>query len=221
MEDEGFGVTAHVLRDSECDDLLSCVTAPDVRRGRAGARHLLSMPRISELVGDSRLRAIAGAALGGEPQPFRVTLFDKSAGSNWSVAWHQDTAVPLRERFHATGWGPWSVKEGVLFARAPASALSGIIALRVHLDDSTSTNGPLRVLPGTHRLGVLSDHDLADIQRSLSPLSCPVPRGGVLAMRPLLVHSSSRILIPLARRVLHIEYAQDLRLAPGISLAAA
>jgi Phytanoyl-CoA dioxygenase (PhyH) len=56
----------------------------------------------------------------------------------------------LKERQEAPGWGPWSIKEGVQYAHAPAKALQRVLALRVHLDDSTSKNGPLRILPGTH-----------------------------------------------------------------------
>ena len=32
----------------------------------------------------------------GPAQPFRATLFDKSASANWLVVWHQDTALPMR-----------------------------------------------------------------------------------------------------------------------------
>jgi ectoine hydroxylase-related dioxygenase (phytanoyl-CoA dioxygenase family) len=92
--------------------------------------------------------------------PYHATLFDKSPTSNWLVVWHQDTALPLRERKALAGWGPWSVKEGVNYAHAPASALRQVLALRVHLDDSTEHNGPLRVLPGTHTRGVLSDEEI-------------------------------------------------------------
>jgi ectoine hydroxylase-related dioxygenase (phytanoyl-CoA dioxygenase family) len=38
--------------------------------------------------------------------------------------------------------------------------MSKVIALRVHLDDSIASNGPLRVLPGTHKLGVLDDESM-------------------------------------------------------------
>ena len=48
-----------------------------------------------------------------------------------------------------------------------------------------------------------------------------VPRGGVLAMRPLLVHSSSKARANEPRRVLHLEYADALDLWPGLRLAIA
>jgi hypothetical protein len=103
------------------------------------------------------LISLAARTLDSEPVPFGATLFDKSSNANWLVAWHQDRALPLVERREAAGWGPWSQKGGVVYANAPATALAKVVALRVHLDDSTAENGPLRVLPGTHTLGVLSN----------------------------------------------------------------
>ena len=100
--------------------------------------------------------AIASRFLGPSAIPFRATLFDKSRGNNWLVVWHQDTALPLVEHRDVTGWGPWSVKAGITYAHAPASALARVVALRLHIDDSDADNGPLRVLPGTHAQGLLS-----------------------------------------------------------------
>ncbi len=136
-----------------------------VLRSRAGARHLLGHPLVRELATASPLRSLASSVLGTDATPFRVTLFDKSASSNWAVVWHQDTALPLQRRFEAAGWGPWSTKGGVLYAHAPTDALEQIMAIRLHLDDSTDSNGPLRVLPGTHNLGVLSDDAVSEIAR--------------------------------------------------------
>ena len=190
-------------------------------RSRAGARHLLGIPLVRELANDTRLVALAADALGASAVPFRATLFDKSPESNWLVAWHQDTALPLRRRVECEGWGPWSVKAGVLYAHAPAPVLERIIALRLHLDDSTSLNGPLRVLPGTHSLGVLSDEEIARLSATVEALECLSPAGGVVMMRPLLVHASSKSRGTQPRRVLHVEYASHMALERGIELAVA
>ena len=148
-------------------------------------------------------------------------MFEKTTDANWLVVWHQDTALPLRRREETPGWGPWSVKEGVIYAHAPASALSQVLALRVHLDDSTSRNGPLRVLPATHMLGVLSDDAIHQLAQDIVPVECCVPRGGIVAMKPLVVHSSSKSQSECARRVLHIEYAASTAIAGGLELAVA
>ena len=99
------------------------------------------------------------------------------------------------------------MKSGVLYAHAPASALEQVVALRVSLDDSTAANGPLRVLPGTHLLGVLTDEAIERCARDIAAVDCTIAAGGVVAMRPLTVHASSKAKTDRPRRVLHIEYA--------------
>ena len=113
------------------------------------------------------------------------------------------------------------MKDGVNYAHAPATALSQVLALRIHLDDSTHENGPLRVLPGTHTLGVFTDESLHDLSTRITAVDCRVPRGGVLAMRPLIVHASSKSQSEAPRRVLHIEYAAAESIADGLKLARA
>src|SRR5262249_52043411 len=157
---------------------------------RAGARHILGQPCVQRLAGDPRVLNLARQILGENALPFRATLFDKSPSSNWLVVWHQDTALPLHERRETSGWGPWSVKDGVTYAHAPAKALEQVLALRIHLDDSTEVNGPLRVIPGTHVRDVLTDEELQKLDSEIEPVTCTVDKGGVIAMRPLIVHAS-------------------------------
>lgn len=215
----GFEVIPGVLADAELTSLRAAASA--FRRGRAGARHLMRDPSVNRVARDRRLVDLASAALGSAAEPYRATLFDKSPDANWLVVWHQDTALPLERRHEAEGWGPWSTKEGVVYAHAPASALHHIVALRVHLDDSTSENGPLRVIPGSHELGVLSDAGIHALVDRARPHECTVARGGIVVMRPLLVHASSKSAAPAPRRVLHIEYASTMRLEPGLTLQVA
>jgi ectoine hydroxylase-related dioxygenase (phytanoyl-CoA dioxygenase family) len=218
---QGFAIMPPILEPKEVDGLLDELSCMDLRRSRAGVRHAMRVPAIAALVQDSRLLGIAQEVLGDAAFPFRATLFDKSPTANWLVVWHQDTALPLQERREAPGWGPWSVKDGVTYAHAPENALSQVLALRLHLDDSVPENGPLRVLPGTHTLGVLSDEALHDLATRVTAVDCLVPEGGVLAMRPLIVHASSKSQSEAPRRVLHIEYARSGGVGDGLVLAIA
>jgi ectoine hydroxylase-related dioxygenase (phytanoyl-CoA dioxygenase family) len=218
---QGFWIENNILSDLECDGLLEAAPLSIQGRSRAGARHLMSITAIEAAAKDERLLRIARRALGDGAVPFRVTLFDKSARANWLVVWHQDTALPLESPTDSAEWGPWSKKAGVLYAHAPAWALSRVLALRIHLDASTSENGPLRVIPGSRLGGVLSDDEILDLARTQENVEALVPRGGVLAMRPLLIHSSSKARAGGPRRVLHIEYADALDLGPGLRLAVA
>ena len=201
--------------------LMEHLATSPLRRTRAGVRHVLGNAAVASIAREPQLLEITRGILGSNAFPFRATMFDKSRDANWLVVWHQDTALPLRHRRETSGWGPWSLKEDVIYAHAPASALSQVLALRVHLDDSTLQNGPLRVLPATHTLGVLSDDAIHQLAQEIVPVVCTVPCGGVVAMRPLVIHSSSKSQSDCPRRVLHIEYAASIAVAEGLHLAIA
>jgi hypothetical protein len=218
---DGFAIVPRVLSQSEIALLLSALGQSCLPRSRAGIRHAMKDTDVAGLARDPRMLERAQEVLGGGAIPFRATLFDKSPTANWLVVWHQDTALPLKERRDVPGWGPWSIKDGVNYAHAPANALEQVLALRVHLDDSIAENGPLRVLPGTQNLGVLSDEKLHQLSSKIDAIDCLVPRGGILAMRPLIVHASSKSQSDKPRRVLHIEYAPTEVIAEGLQLAIA
>ena len=221
VHDQGFAILRGVLTQDYLDPLMAKLSDPSVQRSRAGVRHAMRFPCVNALARDNRLLGIATRVLGDCALPFKATVFDKSSTANWLVVWHQDTALPLKRHRETPDWGPWSVKDGVTYAHAPASALSKVLALRVHLDDSTAGNGPLRVLPGTHVYGVLTDEVIHDFSTRVEPTECSVPKGGVLAMRPLIIHASSKSQTDSARRVLHIEYAETSVIADGLELALA
>ncbi len=209
-----------VFTSPEIDALITHVSASDYARSRAGIRHMMHDPAVSELAQDPRLVEITRDILGDKAFPFRATLFDKSPASNWLVVWHQDTALPIRQKYELAGWGPWSLKDGVDYAHAPASALEQILAIRIQLDDSNSDNGPLRVLPGTHDCGVLGDDAIHKLSTEIEPVDCTVLKGGIVLMRPLIVHASSKSATKVNRRVLHIEYTAQSCL-DGLELAIA
>lgn len=77
------------------------------------------------------------------------------------------------------------------------------------------------MIPGSHIAGLLTDNQVSEYVKAHTPIECMAPRGSVLAMRPLLIHSSSKARMGDPRRVLHIEYAESLDLEPGIRLAVA
>jgi ectoine hydroxylase-related dioxygenase (phytanoyl-CoA dioxygenase family) len=221
VQDQGFAIIRDVLRPSDFNPLMAILNDPAIQRSRAGVRHAMRFSCVRELAADDRLLDVAREVLGKDALPFKATVFDKSSTANWLVVWHQDTALPLKHRHDTPEWGPWSVKDGITYAHAPASALNRVLALRVHLDDSTSANGPLRVLPGTHVHGVLTDEAMHDLSMGIGSTECCTPRGGVLAMRPLIVHASSKSQVDHPRRVLHIEYAEEAAIAGSLELALA
>jgi len=202
----GYAIVEGVFAQHDVDLLIQAVSRA---RGEVyAARNLLrEVPEVRALASSPAVRALVEPVLGPDCRAVRGILFDKTAAANWKVGWHQDLVVALRERRECEGFGPWSIKAGVLHAQAPAHVLERMLAVRLHLDDCGPDRGPLRVLPGTHLRGKL---DAAAIQRArdaTSEVVCVLPQGGALLMRPLLLHASSQARRPGHRRVIHIEFA--------------
>jgi ectoine hydroxylase-related dioxygenase (phytanoyl-CoA dioxygenase family) len=212
----GFHIQEGLLSNEECDKLLSHLNS--FANSRAGIRNLMSSDAVNGIAHDSRLKDLAYSLIGSKVIPFKATLFNKTSKANWLVPWHQDTALPIETFVSMTGWSASSIKAGRLFAQAPANALERVIALRIHLDGSTRTNGPLRVIPKSHTLGVLKDDEIAESVQRDEAIECLVGRGGVVAMSPLILHASSKIASDEPRRVLHIEYATSLDTVDGMRL---
>lgn len=215
----GYSIIKNVVDNSECDRLIQAIELSESIKGKAGVRHLMSETAIRDVAQDGRLRSIADNIAGQQMIPYKATLFEKTGKANWLVAWHQDTALPLMAMPAADGWGPSTIKKGVVYSHAPTRALSKIIALRLHLDPSTELNGPLRVIPCTHlvRLDTVPEYR----ESETNAVVCHVGKGGVIAMSPLTLHASSKCLSDEPRRVLHIEYAPTLEIDDGIRLAIA
>jgi ectoine hydroxylase-related dioxygenase (phytanoyl-CoA dioxygenase family) len=214
----GFKIENAVFSGEECQHFLE--SSQQNRSFQAGTRNLMSDSMVSAIALDPRMIKIASSFLGLSAIPFRATLFEKSVTTNWLVSWHQDTVLPLKEQNSLSEWGPWSKKAGILYAKAPFWALKRVVALRLHLDQTTQQNGALRVIPNSHESGVLSHEAIIQMTKIGEIVTCEVDRGGVMSMSPLLIHASSKASVDQPRRVLHIEYADSLEFN-GISLALA
>lgn len=209
----GFAIVAGVLPPIEVKRLILRLEQADDQqsiRNRGGVyaiRNLLEViPAVRSLATSTEIRTLAESVLGGKAFPVRGTLFDKTPEANWKVPWHQDLSIAVKTRKEIPEFGPWSTKAGVLHVQPPDSVLKKMIAVRIHLDNCGESNAPLRVIPGTHRLGRLGPVQLGEIDVRLA-ITCPVPTGGILLMHPLLVHASSASRSPLHRRVIHLDYA--------------
>lgn len=206
---DGYAVSNGVVDDDTLDALLADLTRLAVARDahRGGIRHILrDSPAVQRLAADPRIRAVAEAAVGPGAVAVRGILFDKTTSANWKVIWHQDLTIAVRERRDSPGFGPWSEKDGVAHVQPPVELLADMVAVRIHLDDCTAINGPVRVLPGSHRRGRLSAAEIDAIRATNGEVICTVPRGGILAFHSLLLHASSPATVPMHRRVVHLEF---------------
>ena len=212
LDRHGYTIADLVLTEGQCDHIASSL--PEVSGRRGGVRNLIDHPTVVRLLSAERLGRFIWRATGRDLVAVKATLFDKTAEANWRVQWHQDRMIAVRERLDVPGYSRWTRKEGLVHVEAPATVLAQMIAIRVHLDECGPDNGPLRVIAGTHRAGKLSDRDLAAAVADRDAVELYVPRGAMLLIRPLLVHSSSAAVETRHRRVLHIELAPEESISP-------
>lgn len=182
----------------------------------AGSRRMLDAGWCRDLGTSLPRHAALGPFLVDAPVPVQCTLFDKSDDRNWLVAMHQDLAMPVRERVEHPDLGAWSRKEGTDFVIAPAGLLERMVAVRLHLDDCGAANGPLRVVPESHRYGRLDAAGSERLRSEAGEVECLVDCGGALVMRPLILHASSHAQATGRRRVLHFLFGPR---DPGYGLA--
>jgi hypothetical protein len=211
---DGFALIAGVVPGDRVHALLAALEAAEdsagaLRRESVYAiRSLLeAVPAVRDLARSPRVRALVEPVLGPHAFAVRGILFDKTPDANWKVAWHQDLTIAVRERREVEGFGPWSEKAGVVHVQPPAYVLERMVTVRLNLDPCGPENGPVNVIAGSHRHGRLSVDEVQRRRTGEPAVSTCLGAGGVLLMRPLLLHASSPSTSPAHRRVVHLEFA--------------
>jgi hypothetical protein len=203
VEQQGFAILPGVLGVGQRDELVAALGYVS----GAGRRGVLALPAVAALARSPRLHELLGPFFPSPPFPVRAIYFDKSCDANWLVSWHQDLTVAVRTKIETPGFGRWSTKDGIPHVQPPVELLQQMLTVRLHLDDAAESNGALRVLPGSHRLGRVSSARIHELRAQQPDFVCKVSAGDAVLMRPLLLHASGRSTSRRHRRVLHIEYA--------------
>ena len=215
FERDGYQLESGVLDDAGTAALIDALDAIDgssVRRRSEvyAIRNLFDVaPAIRELARCDAIRRLACMVLGENCFALQALLLDKIPDANWKVPFHQDLYLPLAARKDAEGFSGWSEKAGVVYVKPPVRVLENVLTLRVHLDECGAENGPLRVIPGSHRAGEIAGPAIKQWQETKSVISCLASRGSVLLMRPLLLHASSPAQSPAHRRVIQLQFTHQ------------
>ncbi len=168
-------------------------------------RFLLEVPEILPLVFTQKLKSILTELLGENYFLVKSIYFDKPADSNWYVAYHQDLTISVNQKIDTESFGPWTVKPDNYAVQPPLAILEQMVTLRIHLDDTSAENGALYIIPESHNKGILRP-ELIDWSNTIEKV-CPVEKGGIMLMKPLLLHSSKRTTNLQPRKVIHLEFA--------------
>ncbi len=213
LDDDGAQLFAQALDDAACRRLEAALAALPTSKPGVRIREGPQLEPFLDTAGP--IGAIAASVLGDEARPVRAILFDKTAELNWALGWHQDRTIVVRERMDADGFGPWTVKSGLIQVEPPFAILQRMVTLRVHLDAVDERNAPLRIVPGSHRLGRVSEAEIDRVVTAFGEKLClpSAATSGSTPRRPStprsppirrVVAACSKLTTRLTRRQVHL-----------------
>jgi len=215
ISSDGFAVIDNVFTDREVDNLLLAIsradtTNPSFRKTNdlfAIRQFLKEIPATVELIFNSKLTAIISNLFGDDYFVVKSIYFDKPESSNWFVSYHQDLTISVDKKFNLDGFGPWTTKQNQFAVQPPLGILQDNFTIRIHLDTTNEANGALKVVPGSHLKGIYRPETINWTLESET--ACSVKKGGIMFMKPLLLHSSGRTTNNKKRRVIHLEFSRS------------
>ena len=166
-----------------------------------------AVPHAIDLVMNDKLKSVIQNLFGNDYFVVKSIYFDKPETSNWFVSYHQDLTISVDQKLPLDGFGPWTVKQDQFAVQPPIEILEKGFTIRIHLDDTNEENGALKVVPRSHVKGIYRPETID--WKIEQEVSCNVPAGGIMIMKPLLLHSSSRTTNGKRRRVVHIEFSNQ------------
>jgi hypothetical protein len=169
------------------------------------ARNLIdSIPAVTTIWQSGPMFHLLARELGMNFGLVRALFFDKPPERTWSLPWHKDTSIAVKDNsLPSNVFTRPTLKADVPHVIAHDDILKRMLTLRIHLDDVNDENGPLRVIPGSH---VSCESEGLGVNQAVTVYAI---EGDVLAMRPLISHSSGASVEGTTRhrRILHLEFA--------------
>ncbi len=211
----GFTTLDSIYTNDEVDYILQQISQANVEEETfrkstdlfAIRQFLKEVPGVITTVFNYNLKNLLQVILGDKYFAVKSIYFDKPQTSNWYVSYHQDLTISVDKKLETAGFDFWTTKQNQFAVQPPIDILENIVTVRIHLDETNENNGALKVVPKSHLKGIYRPQTIDWTVESET--SCNVSKGGIMLMKPLLLHSSGRTTNNQRRRVIHIEFSNQ------------
>jgi len=215
LETNGYSITSKIYSDDELNKIINLIESKDSKSDSfiktkdlfAIRQFFKNLPELSTLVFNNNMLNLLNEVGSDDYFLSKAIYFDKPKESNWFVAYHQDLSISVNEKTEEKDYINWTFKRGQYGVQPPIKILENIITIRVHLDDTTSENGALSVIPNSHSKGIYRPESI-DWNKE-TEVVCEVKKGNAMLMKPLTLHASKRTLNDKQRRVIHMEFSNQ------------
>jgi len=213
IADKGFSIISNIFSTEEIEKISEVIQSIDSSKETfrksedlfAIRQFLKEIPEVKDLIFNDNLKTIIKEIFGKNYFVVKSIYFDKPEKSNWYVAYHQDLTISVDKKVELENFGPWTTKQNQFAVQPPLDILENIFTIRIHLDNTDENNGALKVVPKSHAKGIYRPETI-DWNMETENI-CNVEKGGVMIMKPLLLHGSNRTTNGKKRRVIHIEFS--------------
>jgi ectoine hydroxylase-related dioxygenase (phytanoyl-CoA dioxygenase family) len=213
FQSNGFAILDNIYTTDEVDNLIQQINQANTdnetfRKSSelfAIRQFLKEVPSAVDTILNNKLKTVLKEMFGENYFIVKSIYFDKPQTSNWYVAYHQDLTISVDKKTNVTGFDFWTTKQNQFAVQPPLDILQNIVTIRIHLDETDEKNGALKVIPGSHLKGIQRPENTDwTVEKEVD---CNVAKGGIMLMKPLLLHSSGRTKNNRQRRVIHIEFS--------------
>jgi len=222
IEESGYSLINSIYSDSEVSHIIKLIenvnTEKDTFRKSSDLFAIRQfhkeVPEVLPLILNDNFKSLVKAVMKSNCFITKSIYFDKPETSNWFVPYHQDLTISVDKKIELKGYKHWIAKQDQYSVQPPVNILENITTFRIHLDDTTSENGALKVIEKSHLKEIFRPENI-NFQEEKEK-SCNVEKGGIMLMKPLTLHASNRTINNKKRRVIHIEISNQ-ELPQGIS----
>ncbi len=222
IQEKGFTIINSIFSEEEIEKIIEVIQNIDTSKETfrksedlfAIRQFLKEIPGVKDLIFNENIKNMVKDIFGNDYFVVKSIYFDKPEKSNWYVAYHQDLTISVDKKAELPDFGPWTTKQNQFAVQPPLDILENLYTIRIHLDHTDENNGALKVVPGSHAKGIYRPETI-DWTIETEEI-CPIEKGGIMIMKPLILHGSNRTTNGKRRRVVHIEFS-DRQLPDGLN----